>query len=174
MVGYLLIRLIKPPYILFIEYIAFGKLRIEAVQSSRHAFRVRLSVTYRLQSLGIDARRYEVIYHRLSATLRKCDIILLRSFTVGVCDKFNRYIGIVVQHLRQRIESLPRLGTQCRLVKIVEYIVDDIGPGKRCKHEIHRIFGILFSVIGDELLLCIQISGSSREHHVTHSALQRQ
>ncbi len=104
LVGYLLIRLIKPPYILFIEYIAFGKLRIEAVQSSRHAFRVRLSVTYRLQSLGIDARRYEVIYHRLSATLRKCDIILLRSFTVGVCDKFNRYIGIVVQHLRQQIE----------------------------------------------------------------------
>ncbi len=55
LVGYLLIRLIKSSDILFIEYITFGKLRIEAVQASCHAFRLRFTVTYRLQALFVDS-----------------------------------------------------------------------------------------------------------------------
>ena len=82
--------------------------------------------------------------------------------------KFYGDVGILVEQFHEFVERCHRLRTQCRLIEIVEDVVNKHWCHDRCKRELqHSVFRLCRS-LHPELLLVVEIAFASAKQHIVN------
>ena len=81
-------------------------------------------------------------------------------------------VGIVAEHVGQRVEGGFALGTQSGAVKIVEDVFDHDGLVDGGQEEVDVVLGVFLGDVRGELLACVEEALRAGQHHVGHAAAQ--